>query len=150
MSRRTPTDMEALRTAIVSILQEDHPMGVRGVFYRLLSLGLVRKTVNESILVGDQLVVLRQEGQVPWEWVEDNTRRALQVPVWSDAQAALGELGRQYRRDPWQEQPRHVEVWIEKDGLVGSVGKAANPFAVRVMAVRGYPSHTFLHDAGEH
>lgn len=146
--RRSPAEMTTLRGAVHQILEQDHPMGVRGVFYRLLARGLVRKTETENTSVGDLLVKMRREGAVPWEHVEDNTRSPMQSPVWRDPTEALDRLMEEYQRDPWPDQPNHVEVWVEKDGLLGSVGKAANPFRVRMMAGRGYSSHTFLHDAG--
>jgi hypothetical protein len=46
-SRRSKAQMDALRDALHDILEADHPMTVRQLFYRMVSRGAIAKTENE-------------------------------------------------------------------------------------------------------
>src|SRR5439155_16624634 len=56
---------------------------------------------------------------------------------------------RSYRRDPWQDQPAHVEVWCEKDALVGVLYEETRRWHVPLMVSRGFSSVTFLYEAAQ-
>jgi hypothetical protein len=43
-SRRTNAELHELDLAICQVCAEDHPLTVRGVFYRVMSAGAVEKT----------------------------------------------------------------------------------------------------------
>ena len=70
-----------IRQAIKEILTEIQPATVRAVCYRLF----VRKLIPEmsrlqTDKVGRQLVALREESIIPWQWVVDETRAAESPP----------------------------------------------------------------------
>ena len=46
--RRTKADMDAIRSAIYDVLEAEHPMTDRGVFYQLTTPGVIAKTEAES------------------------------------------------------------------------------------------------------
>ena len=46
--RRTKTEIAAVETAIYTTLQADHPQTLRGLFYQLVSQGVVPKTEVEA------------------------------------------------------------------------------------------------------
>lgn len=48
-----------------------------------------------------------------------------------------------------QNQERHIEVWVEKQGLFHIADRASQRFCRRTLAVRGYPSVTCLNDYAE-
>ena len=50
--RRGRQEVAAVREAMLAVLEEDHPMTVRQVFYRLVSLGATAKTETEYALSG--------------------------------------------------------------------------------------------------
>jgi hypothetical protein len=53
-----------------------------------------------------------------------------------------------YRRDLWSTQAAYVEVWLEKDALAGVLVPETNEWDVPLMVTRGYPSLSFVHEAG--
>jgi hypothetical protein len=55
----------------------------------------------------------------------------------------LANLGRGYARCNAQKQPRHIEVWLEKEALLRFVEPIADEFCRRVVCCRGYNSITF-------
>ncbi|MEZ6235068.1 MAG: hypothetical protein R3B68_12850, partial [Phycisphaerales bacterium] len=52
-----------------------------------------------------------------------------------------------YRRDLWRDQPCRVEIWLEKQALVGVVYDQTDEWGVPLYPCRGYPSVTYLADA---
>jgi hypothetical protein len=60
--------------AIVTAVATEHPVTLRGVYYRVVSAGGVEKTELGYRLVGRQLLKLRRSGEVPYGWITDGTR----------------------------------------------------------------------------
>jgi hypothetical protein len=48
----------------------------------------------------------------------------------------------QFRLDKWGKQPNCVEVWVEKDALVGVLQVACEPLDVPYFSCRGYTSQS--------
>lgn len=140
--------MGEIRDAVVEVLAADHPMTVRGTFYRLVSAGVVAKTEGEyKSTVGRLVLELRRSGRVPYSWITDGTRLMRKPTSWADLDDALFNTARTYRRALWNDQPAYVEIWSEKDAISGVLYEVAAAWDVPLMVVRGFSSETFLHDA---
>ncbi len=104
-----------IRAAILDILAEQHPATCRGLFYALVTRGLVAKTETEYRSTVVRLASeMRRAGSLPYQWLADNTRWMRKPNTWSSLEDALEETARFYRRALWQEQDSYVEVWLEK------------------------------------
>ena len=55
----------------------------------------------------------------------------------------------QYRRDLWEGQPYYVEVWVEKDALIGIVEQAAHSLDCPCFSCRGYASQSAMWTAAQ-
>jgi hypothetical protein len=145
--------MAELRDALFGILAsaEQQPMTVRQVFYRMVSLGAVDKTEAEyKQTVIRLLTEMRLDGTIPFHWISDSTRWMRKPRTYSDGVAGALALGAEtYRRALWDDQDAYVEVWCEKEALVGVLLEVTGPWDVPLMVVRGDPSLTFLHGAAE-
>src|ERR1700730_4504253 len=80
------------------ILAAIHPSTVRGVAYQLFVAGFiddmgVKNTSNVSRL----LVAARQNGNIPWSWIVDETRQEELAPTWNGAISARVSQGRTVR-----------------------------------------------------
>jgi hypothetical protein len=103
--------MQAIRAALRSLLEADHPMTVRQVFYQLVSRGVVAKTENECRkTVGRLLVNMRMAGEIPFAWIADNTRWMRKPRSYASLEDALDNCARTYRRDLWGNQDVYVEI----------------------------------------
>ena len=72
--RRTRAEMATIREAILATLASDHPQTVRGLFYQLVSQGVVPKTeAAYKSTVGRLTVELRESDDLPYDWLADNT-----------------------------------------------------------------------------
>lgn len=147
--RRTAAELAAIGDAIVRITAADHPMTLRGLFYRLVSEGLIPKTENEYEKVGRYLLRLRRDGAVPYAWIADSTRWMRKAATYGSLEDALRHTARTYRRALWNDQAAYVEVWCEKDTLAGLLSEETVAYDVPLMVVRGFSSETYLFEASE-
>jgi len=149
-SRRTRGDMDAIREAIYAALAADNPMTVRQVFYQLVGRGAIEKTESEyKQTVGRLLTEMRRAREIPFDWIADNTRW-MRKPRTYDSLRNMLELTKEtYRRALWNDQEVYVEVWLEKDALAGVLYQETKSWDVPLMVTRGYPSLSYLFEAGE-
>jgi hypothetical protein len=140
--------MEALREALHDILAADHPMTVRQVFYRMVSRGTIGKTENEyKNTVCRLLVKMRRAGEIPFDWISDNTRWMRKPRTFSSLEDALRLTRQTDRRSLWDNQDVYVEVWTEKDALAVVLLDVTREWDVPLMVSRGFSSITYLHSA---
>jgi hypothetical protein len=148
-SRRTGADMDMIRAAIYDVLSDENPMTVRQVFYQLVGRGAIDKTEAEyKTTVGRLLIEMRRSGDIPFEWIADNTRWMRKPSSYSSLRNMLEISKQAYRRALWNDQEAYVEVWLEKDALAGVLMEATSQWDVPLMVTRGYPSLSYLHSAG--
>jgi hypothetical protein len=146
--RRTKAAIGGIRDAIISILEQDNPQTVRQVFYALTVRGVITKAeIEYHRTVVRLLVEMREGGQVPFEWIADNTRWMRKPTAFTGIEACLKATAESYRRNLWAAMPVYVEVWCEKDALAGVLLEETKTYDVPLMVARGYSSISFLHSA---
>ncbi len=151
-SKSTGRPLAAYTVAVREAILELPAMGyeqmtVRGMFYVLESLGVVKKTEQGYRKVQRQTVKLRREGLLPWSFVADLTRWRRVVETWDSVEDALRDVSRTYRRNRWRSQRKRIEVWLEKDALAGLVSEVTYRYGVSLMVSRGQSSETFIYEA---
>jgi hypothetical protein len=147
--RRTNADLETIDQAIFEAVRDEHPVTLRGVFYRVVSVGAVDKSEAGYRLVGRQLLKLRRAGVVPYSWITDGTRLIRKPRSWSDVETMLDHAAASYRRALWHDQDVEVLVLSEKDAISGVVYPITAAWDVELGIVRGYSSETFAFSVAE-
>ena len=147
-TRRTNAEMEAIRAAIFSELEETHPQTVRHVFYRMTALDVVPKQEKLGYqTVKIQLLNMRKNGRVPWQWIADATRWQRKPTSYGSLEEALKRTAEFYRRDIWRQAEHYVEVWCESDSIAGIIMEVTAEYDVPLMVSRGFSSATYLWEA---
>ena len=72
--RSTKAEMEARYEALIRIVADAAPTGVRFCYYRAVSQRIVPKTDNGYAMVQRALMHLRDTGIIPWEYITDSSR----------------------------------------------------------------------------
>ena len=126
--------------AAATVLEEYHPMTLRQVYYQLVSRHVIENTKSQYQRLSNALVKARQEGIIPFEWMEDRVRRPRVVSMWQGLPDFLETVCHAYRRDIWDGQSRYVEVWLEKDALSGVFEEITYEYGVTLVVGRGYNS----------
>ena len=149
MARGKAEKTMRMMVTVKEVLAECHPMTVRQTYYQLVSRQVIENNRSEYMAVSRLLVEMRQSGEVPWEWIEDRTRRPRTVSMW-DSLRDFGETAvRSYRLDVWKHQDALVEVWLEKDALSGIFEEVLRPYGVTLNVGRGYDGWSSIHAAAE-
>jgi hypothetical protein len=148
-ARRTDAALDELDTMIIAAIEEDAPVTLRGVFYRVEAVGGVSKDHNGYRLVGRQLLKLRRSGVVPYNAITDGTRYILRPKTYPGLRGMLSEVQASYRRQLWAEQDVEVHVFTEKDAISGVVSPVTDEFDVPLAVVRGFCSESFAYSLAE-
>lgn len=147
--RATKAEMLQRREALIDIVAEMQPMTVRQVFYQASVRGIVEKTEAGYAKVQTDLVWLRRNDALPYDWLADNTRWQRKPRTYVGVQQAIEHTAAFYRKALWADADSYVEVWLEKDALAGVVLPITALYDVPLMVTRGYASLSFLHSAAE-
>jgi hypothetical protein len=142
--RRTKAEINELHDAILAVCDQDHPLSVRGVFYRVVSAGAIHKTEKAYQAVQREVLKLRRAGALDYDWIADGTRWNVKAPSWDSVEDALDDAAVSYRRALWHDQNVYVEVWSEKEAISSIVSPITDAWDVPLMIARGFASESFL------
>jgi hypothetical protein len=146
MARRSLELIEAM----AAIAEAAQPITGRGVGYKLFTAGLIPSmATNDMQRVYRLLKLAREQGDIPWEWIVDETRAIERVPTWADPAECARAVAQSYRRDFWDQQPYRVQVWSEKGTVRGVLAPVLDHYAVGFFPVHGFSSATAVHDIAE-
>ena len=149
-SRRTKADIESLKSDLWDIVAENKPCTVRQIFYQAVSRGIVAKAEAEyKGTICRLLTDMRLQGDLPFDWIADNTRWMRKPSSFSTAEMAIKRTAEAYRRSVWDNQEVYVEIWLEKDALAGVLYQETAAWDVPLMVTRGYPSVSYLYEAAQ-
>jgi len=135
--RSTKAEVEHRRAGLYEIIKAMRPMTVRQVFYQATVRDLVEKTEAGYNKVQTDLVLMRRSGDLPYDWLADNTRWQRRPRTFSSVEQALQDTARLYRKSLWDGANAYVEIWLEKDALSGVVLPVTSMFDVPLMVARG-------------
>ena len=153
--RRLRTDTALMWYTILRSFDElkmDKPrQTVRGIFYQLASVyGIVSKSDRGYAAVQKQVLRMRREGVLPYDFVVDSSRWMRRPTVHNTMREALLNTQQAYRRNLWNSQNVYVEIWIEKDTLAGIVHPVTNEWQVPLLVSKGFSSDTYCYEAAQH
>jgi hypothetical protein len=148
-ARRTNLELDALDDAIYNACAVEHPVTLRGVFYRVVSAGAVEKSEAGYRVVGRQLLKLRRAHVIPYSWITDGNRLRLKPDTWSNLDQMLADAAASYRRALWDNQDVEIIILSEKDAITGVVHPITDKWDVELCIARGYSSETFTHSIAE-
>lgn len=141
--RRTNAELAAVDDAIITATASEHPVTLRGVFYRVVSAGAVEKTEHGYRLIGRQLLKLRRAGAIRYDWITDGTRWINKPDSYDDLDQMLEDAAASYRRALWRGQAAEVQIYSEKDAISGVILPVTRRWDVPLGIVRGYSSESF-------
>ena len=156
----TPQELLAIKQKMFELVSAEWPTQCRHIFYKMETAVIdlspraritkEEKTVQRisHYLTEMRLAGLKHEGEnpladletapwIPFEWITDNTREVHQVFTSSNLQETL-EMMASHKLSYWDNQDDSVEIWVEKDGLVGVLQPVMDEYRIPVIPVRGH------------
>ena len=147
-----PRALEVIRQAnaiIADYAAQGYDLTLRQLYYQFVSRDLIPNRQSEYKRLGDIVNDARLAGLVDWEAIVDRTRSIRALPHWSDPAAIVRAAAASFAVEKWAEQPQRVEVWIEKDALVGVFEPVCQELDVPLFSCRGYTSQSEVWGAAQ-
>jgi hypothetical protein len=131
---------------INEIIEEYNDRGysltLRQVYYQLVARGLIPNNDKQYKIIGNAVNDGRLAGLIDWYAIEDRTRYIRQNSHWSSPASIIKSASVGYYKDHWADMDAYVEVWVEKDALIGIVQNACDKWDVPCFSCRGYTSQS--------
>jgi hypothetical protein len=145
MSRGRAQRTLDLVAASYEILTDIHPATVRAVCYKLFVARLIASMAkSETNKISRLLRIARERGEIPWDWIVDETREAERVSSWDSPEDFAKTVVSAYRRDYWSQQRCRLEVWSEKGTVRGTLAPVLEEYGVTFRVMHGYSSATAI------
>lgn len=146
-----PQTLETISQA-GSIVEEyqaqDLSLTLRQLYYQFVARGYLANSDKSYKRLSSVLSDARRAGLIDWEAIEDRTRYLRQQTRWTSPAEILKSAVSSYHKDLWTNQACRVEVWIEKDALVGVIDEVCRRYDVPYFSCRGFVSDSEMWRAG--
>ena len=136
-------DLIELVNRIINEYQaEGYELTLRQVYYQLVARGYIPNSERSYKNLGNLINDGRLAGLIDWNAIVDRTRNLRRNSHWSNPQSIMESAKYSYMLDRWRDQPNYVEVWVEKDALIGIVSQICQKLDVPHFSCRGYTSQS--------
>ena len=125
-----------------------YTLTLRQLYYQFVARDLIENSQRSYKRLGSVINDGRMAGYIDWNAIEDRTRNLERNYHADDPADAIDGLLRYYGIDMWSNQPNRVEVWIEKEALIGVIEGVCTELDVPYFACRGYVSQSEQYRAG--
>jgi hypothetical protein len=130
--------------------RQGYNLTLRQLYYQFVARGLLTNTTQSYKRLGSIIDSARLAGLLDWSYIEDRTRKVYRTDGADESpEEAIAATAASYSRALWNDQPNHVEVWVEKEALAGVIQRAANEVGVNYFACRGYVSQSEMYTSGK-
>lgn len=120
---------------------------LRQLYYQFVSRDLLPNKRKEYSRLGRILSDGRMAGLIDWSAIEDRTRNIRRVQTFSDPGEILRTCAYSFKLDHWEGQETYIEVWIEKEALIGVIDEICRKLHVAWFACKGYVSKSEMYSS---
>lgn len=149
MKSSTRDVIEKANEIIATYEAQGYNLTLRQLYYQFVSRDLIANKQTEYKRLGDIVSKGRRWGMIDWDAIVDRTRGLKSLGTWESPQDIVSAIARQFRYDLWLAQPYYVEVWFEKDALMGVFERVANRLRLPYFSCRGYTSDSEVWGAAQ-
>lgn len=147
-----PASVLTIKTAneiLEDYAAQGYDLTLRQLYYQFVSRGLIANKDTEYKKLGSTINDARLAGLIDWNHITDRTRNMKENSHWDSPRDIIKTAAKQFLIDKWANQDAYVEVWVEKDALVGVLEVACKPLDVPYFSCRGYTSQSEMWSAGQ-
>ena len=141
--------IELVNSVIDEYAAQGYELTLRQVYYQLVARGYIPNNERSYKNLGNLINDGRLAGLLDWYAIVDRTRNIKRNAHWEDPQSVIESAKYTYMLDRWQHQPNYVEVWVEKDALIGIVSQICRKLDVPHFSCRGYTSQSEMWAAAQ-
>lgn len=126
-----------------------YELTLRQVYYQLVARDIIPNNERSYKNIGNLISDGRMAGLIDWDAIIDRTRGLRKNSHWDSPADIVLTCSRQFQYDKWEGQEYYVEVWVEKDALIGVVERACRKLDVPFFSCRGYTSQSEMWSAAQ-
>lgn len=141
--------IEKVNGIIAEYQQMGYSLTLRQVYYQLVARDVIPNNERSYKNLGNLISDARMAGLIDWKAIEDRTRNMRKNSHWLDPAQIIRATVRSLQYDKWEGQDYYVEVWVEKDALIGVVGQTCSQLDVSYFSCRGYVSQSEMWSAAQ-
>lgn len=135
---------------IIEEYQADgYDLTLRQLYYQFVSRDLIANKQSEYKRLGGIISDGRLAGLIDWYAIIDRTRNRAANSHWDNPGQIIESAAAGFYKDRWEGQDYYVEVWIEKEALIGVISGICNRLDVSYFACKGYVSQSEMWSAGQ-
>lgn len=127
---------------------------IRSVYYVLGSMNVIPLTRSGYKSLDAKMVKMRKDGMIEWGFFAVKRGTSSVSSPYNDPDAwadhfvcRAKDAHKDYSLPRWFGQENLVEVWVEKDGLLGATANWLSDVDVTVRAPQGYGAWEFIHES---
>jgi hypothetical protein len=132
--------VEQAKVLLHDLVSAGYVPTLRQLYYQFVSRDWIKNNESEYKRLGRIICDAREVGEIDWLWIEDRGRGTARINEVATYEEAFKGLEHAILLDPWKDQDVYVEVAVEKDALVGVIGRPASRWRAPYMACKGYLS----------
>jgi len=141
--------IDKINEVIRNYIAQGYSLTLRQVYYQLVARAIIENNEKSYKNVGNLISDARLAGLIDWNSIEDRTRNMRGNSHWSSPGSIINSAAYSYHLDHWEGQEYYVEVWVEKDALIGIVGQICGQLDVNFFSCRGYVSQSEMWAAAQ-
>ena len=148
--RKTTLDQIATANAIIDeYVAQGFDLTLRQLYYQMVARGHIENSERSYKNFGNVIDDGRLAGLIDWDRIVDRTRNLRGNGHYKDPAHIMTAAASSFQIDKWGRQSYRVEVWVEKDALIGVVEVACRRLDVPFFACRGYTSQSEMWGAAQ-
>ena len=141
--------IDKINEVIRNYTMQGYNLTLRQVYYQLVARAIIENNEKSYKNIGNLISDARLAGLIDWNAIEDRTRNMRGNSHWSTPGQIIDSAAYSYHLDHWEGQENYVEVWVEKDALIGIVGQICGQLDVNFFSCRGYVSQSEMWSAAQ-
>lgn len=141
--------IERVNSIIAEYDAQGYELTLRQVYYQLVARGFIPNNERSYKNLGELINNGRLAGLIDWYAIVDRTRNLRRNSHWDNPAEVIDSARYSYMLDRWKYQPNYVEVWVEKDALIGIVSQICRKLDVPHFSCRGYTSQSEMWAAAQ-
>nr|DAQ98294.1 MAG TPA: type II DNA topoisomerase VI [Caudoviricetes sp.] len=141
--------IERVNAIVEEYEAQGYELTLRQVYYQLVARGFIPNNERSYKNLGSLINDGRLAGLIDWYAIVDRTRNLRRNSHWNCPEDVIDSARYSYMLDRWENQPNYVEVWVEKDALIGIVSQICRELDVPHFSCRGYTSQSEMWSAAQ-
>lgn len=141
--------IEKANEIIEKYQEEGFVLTLRQLYYQFVSRDYITNRQSEYNRLGNIVNDGRLAGLIDWEIIIDRTRNIQKNSHWENPSEIIESAIYSYQINKRKTQDCYLEIWIEKDALLGVISGICNKNDVPYFSCRGYTSQSEMWAAAQ-